>query len=80
MKLLDGTVLKNVMITANFPLDCEDSEVGRMNIEIEGIITAQNGWYSNVVALEDLPSIFNDSDVVKVKFILAKMNSALKVK
>ena len=80
IKLLDGTVIDNVKLTINFMLDFDESKGDSVEIQIDGWIVGVDGWYSNIVQLEDLSSLFCENDLVRVKFILAKMNGALRIK
>lgn len=77
MKLVDGTELNDVKFTIEFLMD---EDLGVIEVHIDGNIIEINGWYSNVVKLENLSSILEDEDLAKVKFMLGKMNGMLQIR
>lgn len=75
MKLKDGTEISDVKLSINFPVEFEDLE--KVEVHIEG--NMDSGWYSNVIGIMDLSRLFEEDDLVKVKFILGKINGGLRV-
>lgn len=76
--LLDGTELDNVKVSIEFALDICGEDMDEVEVHLEGMM--EGGWYSNLIRLLDLSSVLSEVDLVKVKFMLGKMNSVLRVK
>ncbi len=77
MKLKDGTVLNNVKISLEFALDIVGEDVGEIQVHLVGDM--EDGWYSNLIILSDLSRVLEEEDLVRVKFMLGKMNAVLRV-
>jgi hypothetical protein len=75
--LKDGTVLENIKISLEFVLDLGEDGIDKIGVHIEG--NMEDGWYSNLIALEDLSRVFEEEDLVRLKFMLGKMNAVLRV-
>jgi hypothetical protein len=76
--LKDGVVLDNIKMSLEFALDIDEDGVDKIEVHIQG--SMEDGWYSNLILLEDLSRVFEEEDLVKVKFMLGKINGVLRVK